>query len=212
MIRINKGGSMSRTMFWFAGFLALALAGPASAVDLCGKLDKKTGEVKSGSGVKFRTECATKKDGTPTEAPVGPVVSFADVLENLTVQDTDTEATKLSDPTEGGALEIATSARIVLNGAVTIANNAGTGEFSVIICRIQVSDGGAPFADVGVEGRTESKGDSNHDEHASIALVAVIDRPAGTYDARIVCIDDFASAGSLPAIQTAALSVTATPH
>jgi hypothetical protein len=191
--------------------LALAFGAPASAVDLCGKLDKNTGEVKSGGTVKFRTECAAKKDGTPVEAPVGPVVSFAEIATNLTVQSTETEATKLSDQGAGGVLTVATPVRVVLHGAVTIANNAGTGEFSVIECEFQVFDG-MTFAPVGVPGRTESIGNSNHDEQASIALVAVIDRPAGTYDARIVCIDTHGSAGTSPAIQFASLSAVATPH
>jgi hypothetical protein len=194
-----------------AALVGLAFGAPTHAIELCSKLDKKTGDVKDGASVKFRSECKKKKDGTPTEGPVGTTVSFAQATLGTNLDDTDKEIEKLTDPSAGGALTVSTSVRIVLTGAVTIGNQAGNGEFSVIACQFQVSDDGGPFDFVGVPSGTESIGNSNHDEKYSVPLVAVVDRPAGVYDGRIVCRDTFASAGSLPVVRAASFSAVSTP-
>ena len=102
--------------------------------------------------------------------------------------------------------------RIVLTGAVTIGNQASIGQFSVVECQFQVSDNGGTFANVGVPMSMESIGNSNHDQRADIPLTAVLDRLAGSYDARIVCIDTFHSASSLPVFRSVAFSAVANPN
>lgn len=51
---------MLRIATWTLALRVLALATPSAAIDLCAKLDGKTGEVKDGSSVKLRTLCKTK--------------------------------------------------------------------------------------------------------------------------------------------------------
>ena len=202
---------MLRIATWTLALWVLALATPSSAVDLCAKLDGKTGEVKDGTSVKLRTLCKTK-NGTPVEASVGTAVSFAETPGSIGVLDTDTEIAKLSDPSAGGVLVVATPVRIVLTGSVTIGNSANNGEFSIIDCQFQVSGDGGPFEFVGVASSTESIGNTNHDEQFNVSLVTVIDRAAGSYDARIVCRDTFSSASSGPAVRGASFSAVSTPH
>lgn len=144
-----------------------------------------------------------------SQGPPGPTAaSFAHNISASTITDAPVEITKLSGPGNGGLLTTTFNARLVINGALTIGNSAGNTEFSVIRCRLQL-DGGAGFSNVGPEMYSESLGNNNHDEAYDIPLIAVVDRPAGTVDVRIVCHDSHHTANSLPRARAAAISVIA---
>ena len=139
-------------------------------------------------------------------------VSYAERNSWISIPSTSTEILKLTDASAGGVLSVSSPVRIVLSGALTIGNQASNGDFSVIECQFQVSDNSGPFTNVGVAMSTESIGNSNHDQRADIPLSTVIDRPAGSYNVRIVCNDIFGSAGSSPVVRTAAFSAVTTPN
>ncbi len=117
------------------------------------------------------------------------------------------EVVKLTDSGGSGPLSIVATSRFVATGAVTIGNQAGDGAFSVMSCQLQI-DAGSGFVSIGVPQGTESVGNSNHDEAYNVALTAAVDRPAGTYNFRIVCTDTFTGAtASMPISRGASLTV-----
>jgi hypothetical protein len=138
-------------------------------------------------------------------------ISFAQAVSTSTIAATDTEITKLSDVGAGGALVVQNSVRIVLTGTVTVGNSAGTGEFSIVSCQFQMANNGGAFAAVGSAQTTESIGNNNHDQTADVALVAVTDRPAGSYNVRVVCRVTFGTASSGPRARSVGVSVVASP-
>ena len=60
--------------------------------------------------------------------------------------------------------------------------------------------------------RAEAPGNDQRDERHSIALVAVTDEPAGTYDVRITCRGNIIFPSAVPQVEEAALSVVAIPQ
>jgi hypothetical protein len=90
-------------------------------------------------------------------------------------------------------------------------NNGLTSQDARIACQLEI-DPGTGFAAVGSEMRAEAPGNDQHDERHSIALVAVADEPAGTYDARITCRGNIIFASAVPQVEEAALSVVAIPQ
>ena len=161
-------------------------------------------KVKDGSlGTKDLSAAArTQLQGKPTTA------SFATEVETASISGAGVVVTTLSGAGNAGQLTVSYPSRLLLNGAVTVGNNGGGGEFSVIVCSVQISSGGA-FSDVGDAMKTESLGNSNHDQTADVALAAGKDVPAGTYDVRIRCLDDHKTASSSPIARGVGLTVMA---
>lgn len=139
-----------------------------------------------------------------------PVAGFGQRSEVALYPPGTIEVANLAGAGGSGALEVTVPSRLVVTGAVTIGNQASTGAFSVMSCQLQI-DGGSGFAAIGLPQGSESIGNSNHDEAYNLALTAAVDRPAGTYDTRIVCTDTFGTATSRPISRNASLTVTALP-
>ncbi|WP_134738468.1 hypothetical protein [Nocardioides sp. 503] len=99
--------------------------------------------------------------------------------------------------------------QLVLQATITIGNNANGGATSVIECQLQVDDGSG-FDAVGVPMRTDSFGNSGHDQTTVLSVVAATNVPAGSYDAGLFCYDDLNIAASVPLMRTGALVAIAT--
>lgn len=139
------------------------------------------------------------------------LASFAQRNGWFAVNTSATESAKLSDTGggAGGPIVAISPVRIVLNGAVTIGNQAGTGPISMIDCWFEGSANGGAFTLVGLKQSTESIGNSNHDERYAIPLSATVDVAPGSYNVRIMCQDTFKFTGSSPVVRAAAFSAIA---
>jgi hypothetical protein len=120
------------------------------------------------------------------------------------------EVAKLTDSGGSGALSVTAQSRLVVTGTVTVGNQAGINEFSIVTCQLEL-DSGSGFAAIGLPQGSESIGNNNHDETYNIALTAAVDRPAGTYNLRITCQETSESSLSKPISRNAALTVVALP-
>ncbi len=138
-----------------------------------------------------------------------PVASFAHRNGWYPITSSAAEFARLTESGAGGVVSAAGPIRLVLNGAVTVGNQAGTGQFSMVDCWLEVAPNGGAFGLVGLVQSTESVGNSNHDERYAIPLSATVDLPAGSYNARIACRTTFTSSTSAPVMRTAAFSAIA---
>lgn len=154
----------------------------------------------------------TSTGGSPRPAPAkATLASHAQRPGWFPVNTSVTETAKLSDTggQGGGAIVALTPIRLVLNGGVTIGNQAGTGPISMIECWFEGSSNGGVFAVWGQKQSTESIGNSNHDQRAAIPLSATVDLGPGTHNVRMVCQDIFRWTGSNPVVRAASFSAVA---
>jgi hypothetical protein len=123
-------------------------------------------------------------------------------------QDVDTVVVSLTDTGAGGKVTVSRASRLLVHGSVTVGNSAGASQYSIVKCRAQTNKGSG-WTDFGATFSTESVGNSNHDETYTISIVGGAAVSKGTYNVRLVCIDDFQSSGSLPRVRAEGLTVTA---
>jgi hypothetical protein len=109
-----------------------------------------------------------------------------------------------------GPLSVSFPARINLYATVVPRNAGTTGEDAEVECRLELFPAGPGAAEVGRPAKTEIEGSASRTETAGdLTLIATVDRPAGTYDADVVCRDNSntgmvrASEASLQAVATA---------
>lgn len=108
-----------------------------------------------------------------------------------------------------GMLSVSFPARINLNATVTFVNNGNNGFDAAPECRLELFPAGPAGAEVGRPVDSEVEGNSGHNEHGSLTLIATVERPAGVYDADVICRDNQganvlrAEEASLQAIATA---------
>jgi hypothetical protein len=124
--------------------------------------------------------------------PPGPTAStYASTGTQITLPNAGSVAYVLRlDPANGdslGPLELDFDARVNVSATVTFDSGAGTGTDAQPFCQLELTRLGGVPADIGQSAAVEIEGNSNHDEEETLALLATIDRPPGTYDVAVVC-------------------------
>jgi hypothetical protein len=109
-----------------------------------------------------------------------------------------------------GKLSVSFPARINLTATVTFTNSGTTApDDAAPECRLELFPAGPTGAEVGRPVTSEVEANNGHNEDGSLTLIATVDRPAGAYDADVICRDNQgantlrAKEASLQAIATA---------
>jgi hypothetical protein len=131
------------------------------------------------------------KGDTGATGPAGPTASAYAQNQNAFVYvdstTTDTVAVQLTAGA-GSPLTVTVPSRLHVSGVVRLRNNTGAGNTDQSGCRPQIATNGGTFADVGPQMLGLTNGYNAFNDEATIAVVGELDVPAGTYDARIVCV------------------------
>ncbi len=205
---------MTKQLIWVAlGWITLTVVLPSIGAAADVGCRKKSGALVVRTGACKKREMpftgALGPQGNPgAQGPPGPTAS-AYVESGSTTQlgDSPVQIVRLSDGPAGG-LVTNFPAHIVLSGSVTLRNGGSDGMNVTSQCALEFR-AGANFASVGLGMRSETHGNNNHDEYATIAVLAEIDEPAGAYDARINCENTFPPSQTIINVTAAALSAVA---
>lgn len=128
----------------------------------------------------------------------GPTASaYAQDQNAFTYVDSSTDTVAVQLTADGGSpLTVSFPARLYVNGVVRLRNNTGSGNTDQSGCTPQIAPDGGTFTDVGPQMLGLTNGENAFNDEATVSVLGEMNVPAGSYDARIVCVRTFSSGAS----------------